>query len=71
MAFTFTCTWMNRLDQFASTDFDLLVVNDDGVIPDCRVSKNYPTSIVTAAFLEDEANNEVARIIDQWNEENA
>jgi hypothetical protein len=37
----FTCTWINRLDQFGSVDIDLLIANDDGLIPTQKVCKNY------------------------------
>jgi hypothetical protein len=72
VADTFTCHWINRLDQFNAVSIDLTVVHDQGVIPSERISKNYhkPYATVTATFLEEEAANEVDRIVDAWNAEN-
>lgn len=44
---TFTCTWMNRLDQFGYVDIDLLIINDDSVIPTQKVCKSYDARIIT------------------------
>ena len=69
MADTFTCQWINRLDQFGSADIDLLITHDQGVMPDKRISKNYQGD-PDAVFLESEAVEEVAKYIVEWNEAN-
>lgn len=68
---TFTCQWLNRLDQFDRTDIDLIIVHDQGVIPQRRVSKNFETALINSAFLEDWATTEVGLMVDEWNEANA
>lgn len=71
MADTFTVTWMNRLDQFGSSSLTLLVVHDQGVIPDYRVEKSYQAedpADIDSAFLEARAQEEILIIVDSWNQ---
>jgi hypothetical protein len=64
---TFTCRWINRLDQFGTTNIDLLVTHDDGLIPEQRISKKYRTEnydSLDADFFATQARIEVDRIMD-------
>lgn len=65
---TFTCTWINRLDQFGATDITLVVVHDQGVIPPRRAEKSYnlPYESVDVDFLSAEATKEVELTIAEW-----
>jgi len=72
MADTFTCQWLNRLDQYGHTDITLIITHDQGVIPSARIGKNYHLlpELIDAIFLESEALKEVEMVITAWNEEN-
>lgn len=67
---SFTCHWLNRHDQFGKTNITLTVTDNDGVIPQQRIEKNFPTlpdPPQDAQFLEDRAMEEVETIVDEWN----
>lgn len=68
MPSSYTYQWINRLDQFDSVSIDLVVTDDDGIIPTQRIGKNYafPSEYVDEVFLAEEAANEVDRIVTEW-----
>ena len=69
MADTFTCHWINRLDQFGFTNMDIIVDHDQGVIPSARFSRNWhiDPELVDSDFLEAEALLIVDQVIADWN----
>ena len=73
MDYNFTVQWINRLDQFGATDFDLIIVNDEGIIPSQRIPKNYQTSdydLIDEDYLSARATEEIERIINEWEQIN-
>jgi hypothetical protein len=71
MADTFTCEWINRLDQYGRSDFSLIVVHDQGIIPTVRIEKNFNANgdytSIDDDFLGTVAIDEVERIVQEWN----
>jgi hypothetical protein len=70
MADTFTCEWLNRIDQMDATDITLIVTHDQGVIPSQRFERNYHVEL-DAAKMEDEAAAAVEQVVAEWNAEQA
>lgn len=68
---TFTCHWLNRLDQFGTTNIVLKVVHDQGTIPDQRLSKKFMCDSdylsIDDTFLAAAALKEVDQIVTDWN----
>lgn len=71
---TFTVQWINRLDQFNSTTFDLIITHDQSIIPSQRIGKKYKIvdnyEEINPLFLETRAQEEIDRIVTDWNTEN-
>ena len=71
---TFTVQWINRLDQFNSTTFDLIITHDQSIIPRQRIGKKYKIvdnyEEINPLFLETRAQEEIDRIVTDWNTEN-
>lgn len=65
----FTVEVENRIDQFNSIDICLEITQQEDLIPRQWILKSYNMSpeSVNAAFLEDEAANEISRLVDEWN----
>ena len=65
---TFTALWINRLDQFGSTDMDLIITHDQGEIPEQRISKSFKmaANLIDTEFLSTIAEDEVERIVAEW-----
>ena len=63
---TFTCHWLNRLDQFDSTDIELVVTHDQGIIPERRQWMNYCGISLTESFLGEESKRVVDQMISEY-----
>ena len=72
MANTFTVKWINRLDQLRETSLDLLITHDQGIIPDYRVTKSWQIdpNLVDSTFLSNETQNEIDKLVTNWNTQN-
>ncbi len=68
----FTVTIQNYIEQLDHVDFDIIVTHDAGIIPEQRISKNFDLKEVDIddTFLQDIIEQEVERIINEWNELN-
>lgn len=66
---TFTCTWINRLDQYGFTSMDIIINHDQEVIPSARFSRNWKIDpeLVDSAFLEADAITLVDKVVEDWN----
>lgn len=58
--------YINPLIQFGFAEFDLIIEDDEGVLPPCRIHKTFKDT-VTQAELDQEANDSIA----WWIAENA
>lgn len=65
---SFTVEWFNRLDQLGDTDMTLTITHDDGVIPQQRIEKSFrmDPNLVDDVFLQGIAEDEIERIIAEW-----
>lgn len=67
----FTCKWINRLDQFGTTNITLLVKHNEGLIPDVRIEKKYRCKgnyeSLDDVFFASESLKELDIIINEWN----
>lgn len=60
----YTAHYINPLEQFGKIGYDLILVDDENILPELRISKNFDVS-VTLEQMEQEAQRAIAEYSQQ------
>lgn len=68
-----SASFINQLSQFGTTYFDLIIKDEEGIIPDKRttIKFKHPEELVTEETLQQAAQNQIDLYIQEWNEANS
>lgn len=68
---TFTCQWINRLDQLGATTMEVIITHDQEIIPQSRIGRKWRIApeVIDQDFLAAESELLVNQVVDTWNAE--